>query len=132
MTSWPGWLPQLTFLLAGHAWQLTCIAQALCEDLTKHNSKELMNVLTSCYFINKTETFNFVDIRADDGRYFNHTRPPNVGCGSVVNSDGVARYTGDEVFSTYALRNIAAGEARTVQRSLRLAAVIAVRCRRSP
>lgn len=84
-------------------------AKAICLRLKRDDMAELMEFHKVCYF--HTDEFILVDLRRDDGRYFNHTNgPKNVALGSVINERlGEDKYTGDDLRSTFAIADILAG-----------------------
>lgn len=88
-------------------------SKAMCLALKRDNMDALMEFHTATYFRTAfNESFILVDIRRDDGRYFNHTNGPrNVALGSVVNDVlGTKKHEGrHELCSTYAIVDIPAG-----------------------
>ena len=65
----------------------------------------LTNLLSYAYF---SADGLLVDLREDDGRFFNHSGTPNVALGSVLLAQGIP---GDfHPMSTYALRDLQSGE----------------------
>jgi len=74
-------------------------AKAIC---TRQDPAALAHLLRMNYWIQPVDggAPKMVDIRADDGRFFNHGVPPNVGPQSGS----------DDKFSTYALVDIREGE----------------------
>lgn len=72
------------------------LAKNLCS-----NPLIIRDILTANYF---DASGQMVDLRNDPGRYFNHSRSPNVSLGSVIGwNDYYAK-------STFALRDIEIGE----------------------
>jgi hypothetical protein len=49
-----------------------------------------------------------IDLRTDDGRFFNHSAKPNIALGSVLTATGLT--AADGARSSYALRDIRPGE----------------------
>lgn len=69
------------------------------------SSVDLSDLLKYSYF---TDDGLLVDIRKDDGRFFNHSNTPNVALGSVLRAQGISGNF--HPTSTYALRDIEPGE----------------------
>ncbi len=70
-----------------------------------NNSNLVKNILNYCYF---TQDRKFIDIRQDDGRFFNHSFSPNIVLGSQLISNNVIGNFNPN--SSYAFRDIVIGE----------------------
>jgi SET domain-containing protein len=72
------------------------------EYLSALTAEEMVQFLHAAYWSGST----LVDLRLDDGQFFNHNAKPNVALGEAIKGpDGVL-----EAKSTYALRDIVSGE----------------------
>lgn len=78
-------------------------------ELCKKNDKDIVDILSYSYWIPGNM---LVDIREDDGRFFNHSLEPNCGfsCGSGYGSSCGSGYGSNNDNSTYAIRDIAKDE----------------------
>lgn len=80
-------------------------ARALFASHYRTGMEALSSLIMHAYF---THDGLFIDIREDDGRFFNHSSTPNVALGSVLTAQGIP---GDfHPNSTYALRDLQPGE----------------------
>lgn len=79
-------------------------AKRLINKLQEDNTS-LKNLLNFAYFSNDNI---FVDIREDDGKFFNHSNNPNVALGKVLLEQNIpGNY---HMLSTYAIKDIIYGE----------------------
>lgn len=82
-----------------------------CKRILKTCDEDtIINILNTNYCITYNDTIYMVDLRLDDGRYVNHSSDPNILSGHEINQRlGIDKYTGNECFNSYAIKDIPIG-----------------------